>query len=69
MLTFFQVFLQTPKPPEARAGSLGDKSEEGGTSTPLPAFTRGQREVLRTHSFRKCLYFGESCYLKSLNTC
>ncbi|KAL1698827.1 hypothetical protein EV121DRAFT_217483, partial [Schizophyllum commune] len=38
----------TPKPPGARAGSLGEISEGGGTSTPLPAFTRGQREVLRT---------------------
>ncbi|KAL1754163.1 hypothetical protein FB107DRAFT_291839 [Schizophyllum commune] len=37
------------KSPEARAGSLGEISEEGGTPTPLTAFTRSQRQVLRFH--------------------
>ncbi|KAL1749815.1 hypothetical protein FB107DRAFT_280273 [Schizophyllum commune] len=50
-------FFADFEPPEARAGSLGEISEDGGTSTPLLAFTRGQREVLRTHSSRKGLYF------------
>ncbi|KAL1685040.1 hypothetical protein GGG16DRAFT_129649 [Schizophyllum commune] len=48
-----------PKPPDVRAGFLGEISGGGGTSTPLSAVTRGQREVLRTHSSRKSkgLYF------------
>ncbi|KAL1684527.1 hypothetical protein GGG16DRAFT_106910 [Schizophyllum commune] len=58
MWTSFGIF-PNPKPPEARAGFLGEISGGGGTSTPLSAFTRGQREVLRTHSSRKSkgLYF------------
>ncbi|KAL1724975.1 hypothetical protein EV714DRAFT_277979 [Schizophyllum commune] len=35
----FGIFADT-KPPEASAGSLGKISEEGGTLTPLTAFTR-----------------------------
>ncbi|KAL1674833.1 hypothetical protein EV122DRAFT_254254 [Schizophyllum commune] len=46
------------RPPEARTGSLGEISDEGGTPTPLTAFTRGQREVLCAHLSRKGLCFG-----------
>ncbi|KAL1757968.1 hypothetical protein FB107DRAFT_272399 [Schizophyllum commune] len=53
-----KVFLRTPEPPEARTGSLGEISEEGGTPTPLTALTRGQREVLRAHLSGKGLIFG-----------
>ncbi|KAI5833624.1 hypothetical protein K523DRAFT_342380 [Schizophyllum commune Tattone D] len=51
------VFLRTPEPPEARTGSLGEISEEGGTPAPLTALTRGQREVLRAHLSGKGLIF------------
>ncbi|KAL1682130.1 hypothetical protein EV122DRAFT_274576 [Schizophyllum commune] len=54
----YSVFLRTPEPPEARTGSLGEISEEGGTPTPLTALTRGQREVLRAHLSGKGLIFG-----------
>ena len=64
-----QVFLRTPEPPEARTGSLGEISEEGGTPTPLTALTRGQREVLRAHLSGKGLIFGVWPQLKSSITC
>ena len=56
-LVFTGIFA-IPKPPEARAGFLGELSEEGGTPTPLTAFTQGQREVLRAQFSGKGLYFG-----------
>ena len=65
----FPGILAIPKSPEARAGSLGEISEEGGTPTPLTALTRGQREVLRAHFSGKGLIFGVLPQLKSSITC
>ncbi|KAL1671796.1 hypothetical protein EV122DRAFT_284585 [Schizophyllum commune] len=51
------VFFANLEPPEARAGSLGEISEGGGSPTPLTASTRGQRQVLRAHLSGKGLFF------------